>query len=53
MVSENEGTASPGLAAAVAQMPFATALGVVADGAGRRVAQVTQVQAVLGGGRGR
>jgi acyl-coenzyme A thioesterase PaaI-like protein len=114
MVSENEGTASPDLAVAVAQMPFAAALGVVldaaaaeevrgrlawapercttagimhggvlmgladslgglsavsrplhigrttiavqtdlADGAGRRVAQVTQVQAVLGGDRGR
>jgi hypothetical protein len=38
-VSENEGTASPDLAAAVAQMPFA--------------AQVTQVQAVLGGQHGR
>ncbi len=137
MVSENEGTGSPDLAVAVAQMPFAAALGVVldavaadevrgrlawapercttagimhggalmgladslgglcaflnlppgagtatissstvgevsavsrplhigrttiavqtdlADGAGRRVAQVTQVQAVLGGDRGR
>src|SRR5215468_1982031 len=31
MVSENEGTASPGLAAAVAQMPFAAALGVELD----------------------
>ena len=31
MVSENEGTASPDLAAAVAQMPFAAALGVMLD----------------------
>jgi hypothetical protein len=45
MVSENEGTARPGLAAAVQTD--------LADGAGRRVAQVTQVQAVLGGDRGR
>src|SRR5215467_6397325 len=124
MVSENEGTAAPDLGSAVAQMPFAAALGVVldvaaadevrghlpwapdrcttagimhggalmgladtlgglcaflnlptgagtavarplhvgrstivvqtdlADAAGRRVAQVTQVQAVLGGGSG-
>ena len=86
MVSENEGPAAPDLGAAVAQMPFAAALGVVldaaaadevrghlawapdrcttagimhggavmglADGGGRRVAQVTQVQAVLGGGSG-
>lgn len=94
MVSENEGTAAPDLGAAVAQMPFAAALGVVlagtatissstvftravrdgevravarplhvgrstivvqtdlADAGGRRVAQVTQVQAVLGGGSG-
>jgi hypothetical protein len=37
MVSENEGPASPDLA----------------DRAGRRVAQVTQVQAVLGGQHGR
>src|SRR6266516_1549311 len=29
MVSENEGTAGPDLAAAVAQMPFAAALGVM------------------------
>jgi len=53
MVSENEGTAGPGLAAVVAQRPFATALDVVAAGAGRRVAQVTRVQAVLGDDRGR
>ncbi len=33
MVSENEGTASPDPAAAVAQMPFAAALGVVLDAA--------------------
>ncbi len=33
MVSENEGTAGPDLAAAVAQMPFAAALGVVLDAA--------------------
>ena len=33
MVSENEGTAGPGLAASVAQMPFAAALGVVLDAA--------------------
>ena len=33
MVSDNEGTASADLAAAVAQMPFAAALGVVLDGA--------------------
>jgi uncharacterized protein (TIGR00369 family) len=98
-VGENEGTAGSDLAAAVAQMPFAAALGVVVDAAGagtatissstvftravrdgevsavarplhvgrsvivvqtdlsdragRRVAQVTQVQAVLGGGDGR
>jgi 1,4-dihydroxy-2-naphthoyl-CoA hydrolase len=34
MVSENEGTAGPGLEAPVAQMPFAAALGVVLDAAG-------------------
>src|SRR2546421_4587320 len=34
MVSENEGTASPDPTAAVAQMPFAAALGVVLDAAG-------------------
>ena len=33
MVSENEGTASPDLAVAAAQMPFAAALGVVLDAA--------------------
>jgi hypothetical protein len=33
MVSENEGTASPDLAAVVAQMPFAAALVVVVDAA--------------------
>ena len=33
MVSENEGTATPDLGAAVAQMPFAAALGVVLDAA--------------------
>src|SRR2546421_11878822 len=33
MVSENEGTASPDPTAAVAQMPFAAALGVVLDAA--------------------
>ena len=33
MVSENEGTAGPDLAAAVAQMPFAAALGVVLEAA--------------------
>jgi len=33
MVSENEGPASPDLAVAVAQMPFAAALGVVLDAA--------------------
>jgi len=58
MVSENEAAASPGLAAAVAQMLHVgrTTIAVqtdLADGAGRRVAQVTQVQAVLGGDRGR
>jgi 1,4-dihydroxy-2-naphthoyl-CoA hydrolase len=34
LVSENEGTAGPGLAKAVAQMPFAAALGMVLDTAG-------------------
>src|SRR5215472_15637735 len=34
MVSENEGTAVPDLEAAVAQMPFAAALGMVLDAAG-------------------
>jgi uncharacterized protein (TIGR00369 family) len=34
MVSENEGTAVPALEAAVAQMPFAAALGMVLDAAG-------------------
>jgi uncharacterized protein (TIGR00369 family) len=34
MVSENEGTAGPDLTAAVAQMPFAAALGMVLDAAG-------------------
>jgi 1,4-dihydroxy-2-naphthoyl-CoA hydrolase len=33
-VSENEGTAGPDLAAAVAQMPFTAALGVALDAAG-------------------
>jgi uncharacterized protein (TIGR00369 family) len=33
MVSENEGPAAPDLGAAVAQMPFAAALGVVLDAA--------------------
>jgi 1,4-dihydroxy-2-naphthoyl-CoA hydrolase len=33
LVSENEGTAGPDLEAAVAQMPFAAALGVVLDAA--------------------
>src|SRR2546429_7279269 len=33
MVSDNEGTASPDLAVAVIQMPFAAALGVVLDAA--------------------
>jgi uncharacterized protein (TIGR00369 family) len=33
-VSENEGTTGPGLAAAVAQMPFAAALGMELDAAG-------------------
>jgi len=33
MVNENEGTAAPDLGAAVAQMPFAAALGVVLDAA--------------------
>jgi len=33
-VSENEGTAGPGVAALMAQMPFTAALGVVLDGAG-------------------
>jgi 1,4-dihydroxy-2-naphthoyl-CoA hydrolase len=34
LVSENEGTAGPELEAAVAQIPFAAALGVVLDAAG-------------------
>jgi len=34
MVSENEATAAPELEAAVAQMPFAAALGMVLDAAG-------------------
>ena len=34
MVSENEATAAPDLEAAVAQMPFAAALGMVLDAAG-------------------
>jgi len=34
MVSENEGTAGPDLEAAVTQMPFAAALGMVLDAAG-------------------
>jgi uncharacterized protein (TIGR00369 family) len=34
LVSENEGTAGPGLEAAMAQMPFTAALGVVLDAAG-------------------
>jgi uncharacterized protein (TIGR00369 family) len=33
-VSENEGTAGPGLGALMAQMPFTAALGVVLDAAG-------------------
>ncbi|HUL26758.1 MAG TPA: hypothetical protein VLW44_13420 [Streptosporangiaceae bacterium] len=46
-MSENQGTAGPDLEAAVAQMPFAAALGVVLGGG------LAQVRAVLGGDRGR
>ncbi len=45
MVSEDEGTAAPDLEAAVAQMPFAAALGVMLDAAA--------ADEVRGGDRGR
>ena len=51
-MSENEDPAIPGLAAAVGRTTI-TVQTDLADRAGRRVAQVTQVQAVLGGQHGR